>query len=922
MERNIDRKTLSFNLGVMNVPSDLLCDDNSLLECDGFISKDGSLMPVQKPQLIGNIPYKIMYVHKQADYENIVAIEKLSTGDESENYVCNIYFYKREKDGFTEINGYTIPKVTSVSHVGNTVICATSEKIYYFLYKGGKYKALNNSSLDNIAVDFTFETFDAFDDKDRTKLQLKEIIWHGEGTAWYDSNCKFISTGDKPSNGAYSSTIHYYKPYSQDHDKLVAFNDAVIGHVNEAISWVKSKNVFAFPFFVRYALRLYDGTLARISKPILLYPTISRNGRFRKGTYYTPDDGYSKYHPESVDDSCEFFYFLDYSELLVKVEGAYAASDWRDIVREIVIYASDQVVPFDTKGDWSFKDAAFANDTVFSNGMYVNNSVSCKYNEKKYDFRYNTGGENITEAYSPLMPTFKSNEEIKDELVEKSIFYKLLTIDFDSAYQYENEYHHTIDRPDISKSYYQNRKVLRIPSNTLSTLTEQLQMKDDYFGWCNFIANSIYSYNNRANLMRAKRVTTSPSTYSNEYHGGTSVDIYVYIQSTSQSGWVKAGTGTFPNTLLDGWFFFFHPDARRVVFYSSSKGYISKSLKVHPRLNGAYTFVNLPSNSEPTFTSGTLSSIGINTDDFIESLDSQIFTSVVNNPFVFEASGDNTVGTGKILGIVANTEAVSQGQFGQYPLLVFTDEGIYGMAVNSEGLYSATYPISREVCLESSPLVPTDKLIFFASKKGLMAASGGNVGCMSEQLRGRTPLNFATLGEGKFIDFLKDCLIAYDYRDSMLRIFSKNKSYQYIYNMVDKTFSMVNSGVTAQSVVNDYPDNLIQDTSGNIYSLTEKPDVNNDTNLYNGSITTRPLKLGGSMTLKSLRNIKNLRSTLTGKLQLEVWGSNNAINWCKLYSLGGKPWSYFTFRYTLTNFKACDSFAGSVVDIQSRRELR
>lgn len=922
MEKSLDRKTLSFSKGMTNIPSDLLSDDSELLESVGFIYKDGEMKPIQEPKYIGNIPYKIMYVHKQADYENIIAIENFSEEDGGNSNFCNIYFYKKEQDGFTEIGGYTIPRISSISHVGNTLVCATSEKLYYFLYKRGKYKVLNKSDLDDIAVHFTFEQFDVLDDKDRTKLQLKEIVWHGEGTAWYDSEHNFISTGDKPNNGVYSGTIHYYKPYSQDHDKVVAFNDAVVGHVNEAINWVKSKNVFAFPFFVRYALRLYDGTLARISKPILLYPSINKNGRFRKGTYYTANDGYSKYRPEAVDDSCEFFYFIDYSELLVKVTGAFAASDWNDIVREIIIYASDQVIPFNSNGEWSFKDADSTNGVVFSNGMYVSNSTSCKYNEKKYNFCYNTGdgGHEVSEAYTPLMPTYKSDEEIKNELVEKSIFYKLLSIDFDSAYQYENEYHHTIDRPDIIKSYYQNRNVLRIPSNTLSTLTEQQQMKDDYFGWCDFVAKSIFSYNSRANLIGAKRITHSPSAYSNEYHGGTDVDIYVYIQSSLQSGWVKAGSGAFPNTLLDGWFFFFHPDAKRVVFYNSTEGYISRAMKVHPRLNGAYVFTNLPSSSEPLFTSGTLESIGVNADDFVESLDSQIFTSVVNNPFVFEASGDNTVGTGKILGIVANTEAVSQGQFGQYPLMVFTDEGIYGMSVNSEGLYSATYPISREVCLNNSPLVPTDKLIFFASKKGLMAASGGQIACMSELMRGRVPRNFASLGEGKFLDFLENCQIAYDYKDSLLRIFSEGKSYQYIYNMIDKTFSMVDSGVTARSIVNDYPDNLIQGTDGSIYSLTSKPEINNDTNVYNGTITTRPLKLGGSMTLKSLRAIKNLLDTDEGKISLEIYGSNDCKHWQKLVSMGGKPYKYFTFKYKLNNFKAVDSFVGSIVEIQSRRE--
>ena len=307
--------------------------------------------------------------------------------------------------------------------------------------------------------------------------------------------------------------------------------------------------------------------------------------------------------------------------------------------------------------------------------------------------------------------------------------------------------------------------------------------------------------------------------------------------------------------------------------------------------------------------------------DGYENLNSQIFTSVVDNPFVFEASGDNTVGTGKIYGIVSNTEAVSTGQFGQYPLLVFTSEGIYGMSVNAEGLYSASYPISREVCNENSPFVPTGNMVFFTGMKGLMATSGGSVAFMSNKMSGYQPSELRTLDDGALSRFLRDCMIAYDYNQSLLRIYAKGKSYQYIYNTVDQTFAMDNSGIEAQTIVNDYPDNLIQDTEGNVYSLTDKPAAIDDENLYSGYLITRPLKFTGSMILKSLREIRHLKKSANGKLSLEVWASNNAVNWCKLASLGGKPWAYFTFKYNLSDFKASDAFTGSLVRVQNRRAL-
>ena len=89
MERNLERQTLSFSKGMTNVPSDLLSDDSELLESDGFIFKDGEMKAVQKGVSIGNVPYKIMYVHKMADYENIIAYDGTT----------NIYWYTKDDSG-------------------------------------------------------------------------------------------------------------------------------------------------------------------------------------------------------------------------------------------------------------------------------------------------------------------------------------------------------------------------------------------------------------------------------------------------------------------------------------------------------------------------------------------------------------------------------------------------------------------------------------------------------------------------------------------------------------------------------------------------------------------------------------------------------------------------------------------------------
>lgn len=915
MERITERKTLSFNKGMTNIPSDLLSDDSELLESDGFIFKDGEMKPIQKPVKIkvlgGKLP-TIMYVHKMADYKCIIT--KLEHTD-------SILCYKMNGDQIDINSGqsFSIGAPSDIKSVGNTLVCATEKGIHYLLFKGGKYVDLG-TELPKPKVEFyTDGTVDNWqkdqDDlkKDSFMCNIKSFVDENNRYAYYepfiggnDEAYELHSTGLGADPGYYLTEL--YIAHTVKQDKETDFKNAVVGHVEQMINWVKDKNKFAFPFFVRFALKMFDGSYTRISNPIICYPSIIRNCKFvqmYKGnkSYYKEEDG--------VNGSGMYMYHIAYSGLFFKA-SIENKENWSDIIKEIVVFATDDVKSFELNGDWKFKDPMDVNKTVFYNGGGT-------YHENVLDFRhYNYRGD----GYHPLasewiMPVFKTEDKIIKELLNKTQFYKLFSLDMNSKYL-DGEWH------DSSAKNESASDVNIIEDNVVSNLTEQEQLKvDDYYGWTKLVADKLFVYNSRINTIGLKRYPFKGFNFftENKTPGGYSYEYFVHIVTTDIDTWVKSDKNDNVDPIVfTGWLYYPDPNAKEMLIRrvdgTGTFGW-RVSLSQHKMLNGAYSFANLPHSSK------NISISSINVPDVTggyEDLNSQIFTSVVNNPFVFEASGDNTVGTGKILGIIANTEAVSQGQFGQYPLMVFTDEGIYGMSVNSVGLYSASYPISREVSNESSPLVPTDRLVFFTSKKGLMAASGGSVACMSEQLKGRTSNGADITSEGRFLDFIKDCMIAYDYRDSLLRIYNKSKSYQYIYNMVDKTFSVVSNDVFVKAVVNDYPDNLIQDTEGNVYTLTGKPDVFDDDRLYSGEIITRPLKLGGSMILKSIRDIKHLCDTINGTLQLKIFGSNDCREWTQLTSTGGKPYKYYTFKYIFNNFLAGDSFAGSVVEIQRRRE--
>ena len=88
------------------------------------------------------------------------------------------------------------------------------------------------------------------------------------------------------------------------------------------------------------------------------------------------------------------------------------------------------------------------------------------------------------------------------------------------------------------------------------------------------------------------------------------------------------------------------------------------------------------------------------------------------------------------MGISTAAKALSQGQFGQFPLYAFTDEGVWALEVNSSGGYSAKQPITRDVCISSDSITQIDTAVLFATDRGIMEISGSQTQCLTDIING------------------------------------------------------------------------------------------------------------------------------------------------------------------------------------------
>lgn len=896
------QKSLSFNKGITTSPSDLLSDDTELSASRDLIFRNGEMQTLRQAKQLGGLAHKLLYIHKGADYTNAI------TCDDTYSY---LYWGTISGDTITEDEGSLfVGKVYDISSVGNTLVVATDKGIHYILYKEGKYIDLG-TELPRPEFRFWLESKSLSNPiKKSDYISFQDYMKTDTCQAFYTSNgelCKieYVDPGrdDSSSVGKSSKTINSstpdtsktltYRGYCARQSKTSEINTASNALVALHLAEVKKENLFAFPFFVRFALRLYDGSYTRISSPVLCLPSIHNNvALIPMNADYRPTTQQVGYFIPSVSQASLWF------KAFVN-----DADKWSDIIKDCVIFATDEEMQFNIDEDWYFYQPHELMNTYICDRI-VGDAYSC-FGKWSYKITHNSSFSSQTDGYltSVIMPAkMKTEKQIIESLSKKGVFYKLLDFPFSSI----NNYTNGVETTKL------------INDNVVTNLTEQEQLGvDDYMGWTTISASKLYAYNSRINALGIKRKPYSGFNHFIAVKPSTSdpMSYYVRLSKTAGEVWIKGAAFCDVRSALLSWFFYPDPNAKEVLFYdeSTQKG-ISAHLQGHPRLNGAYLMQKLPDGTLPVFTN--ISKPVVN-DDFYEVLDSQIFTSVVNNPFVFQASGDNTVGTGSILGIAANTEPISQGQFGQYPLIVFTTEGIYGLSVNSEGLYSASYPISREVCNNPESITPTGNVVYFTSDKGLMAVSGGSVRCVSPQLSGANPPY--SDGTVSFLTFVRNAFLAYDYRDSLLFIYNVSYDYAYVYNLLDGTFATISLGSKRiQRAVSNYPDTLLQDADNNVYSFSKIPVAQADTQTYSGTFTTRPLKLGSSIQLKTIHQIVHLFNSADGTLKLRVYASNDCRNWVELHSLHGKPWKYYRFSYTLSNISASDTFAGTVIDFAPR----
>lgn len=945
--------------GVRSDTSDYECRDGELDIALGVAPYKGTLRPQPTPKTIATLPKgcKVVFMHttSQGKKNYIIADNDgglfwrpadAVTQPEENNSIL-------PQDGTTHVN----VKTTHVSAVGNTLIVFTAKDMNYILWKDGKYTFLG-THLPETDINFSLLGHPRF-------YSINKETGNGSanGTFW-------INFDDIPAGGI-------YQPLSEENKKKITAQ--VMAKVNRFVrQQTVEKGRFCFPFFVRYAYRLFDGTHTMQSAPVLMMPSTT-------SAVVVP---WYRAQGKGSYNNAEMDIMLVAAELEYQILKNAATAEmklWSDIIQGIDIYISKPIYTYDQSGEIeSFND--FDNflsrfigriyRTRFDDSGELINPVTDPTEDRllglfaDLDFTY----QNLEYTYAQLwqmffskdrttpdttmhLPEFSEDKQ-KESIEAVSTFYKLATIDF----------------KDITPGEI---TAVKIDDGYLETLTNRPTLEDDYLSHDSLTASYAYAYNRRINLAGVKRtlfggfrpavlfplcqnihsftisddgkntITIAPA---DRFTGQSTKKIRIFLRENGKEYTVEAEDynglplmrrfvqnvnrtttyqhsdgftteivynseeGTKTTTKKDSsgsvaltktefntyyeeawgsWLFYPNPAAYRIDIYENGLYTFSAELKPHPFLNGAYAFLGFRSQRKNNTPELQLENYGLpEVNEF-----NKIYTSESGNPFLFPLGGINTVGTGDVIALAAATKALSQGQYGQFPLYAFTTDGVWALQTADNGLYSSIHAVTRDVCINPASVTQTDNAVIFATARGIIVLSGASATCISDPIRNagapalaqlpgiNALLHFYDESEANltfmpFGTFIKDCRIIYDYANRRLIVFHPEAPYAYVYAIDDSQWGMLYARIT--SAVNSYPDAIAMNGSSIIDMGQSETDVSK------AFIVTRPFKFGNPGVMKSVDTVIQ-RGIFhhPGMLQV-LYATTDYINYFPVHSSSSK----------------------------------
>ena len=878
--------------------SDYTCNDGELGAVANMVNEDGSLVPISEATELFTMPNgtKKVFVHESTSFENedikrhyIFLIEaentqslKYCTADDAADGVITT---------LTNIGaGLITGEILFVDTIGNVLAISTTDGLQYVIWKDGSYTYLGKRPGDITA---------------RVSVRTDEPITRQRTT---DINVGSIRTEVANSGVCDLSTFA---------DRVELCNTVFAG-VNLCEADAEYKGRFCYPFLIRVAYRMFDGvSLICHTQPILVNPMATGRPRIYIEPYLTGGN-------------------ITISLFSVEVSLAIAANAgaWKDYIQSVDIFITPQAQGYTEDNDsmrYVYKGSGTEDEAE------CNAAFAQVYQENEHH-PYSAFSESDWNTYGvmPIIMKRLDNKTAADVIKEESRFYLIKSI--------------SLDEMTPINGYLTSEVDLKPSKVDFQSLPAREVMTDSQGSRRSIVASATYNYNSRLCMVVEKEKRDNPQVISSipiiSFSGsqGTVTGIVFEVEDGGETKFVASDITQDvvcrPEHIIH--LFADNTKVKAAWITTSTKTY-RIPMRKHDFLNGVYAFNDFDAlcneSTETQDTIGTITELGSETSSNV------IIQSEVNNPFFFPTANVISVGVGKVMAIRAAIKAMSTSQFGEYPVYALATDGVWGIYVASDGRFSYVRLVTPDVCLNALTVAQIDSAVIFASARGLMMLSGSTATCISDSIRtskafkvtdlpsGDMFVSSAGVNEnvveyGSFLDFIKNCRVAYDYVRQRIIVFNPTKedgerkySYAYVYSLKGKSWGIL--ATNAESVINTYGSLLLTTDNGTIAT----GDEGNITDI-NGLVMTRPCKLGYPDKKKTIRTI--IQRGVFNLTQIDgsiLYGSNDLHSWflvasSKTHILGGitgSPYKYFRIG-VIAHLNEGDSLYGCTVEFEIKQD--
>ncbi len=962
------------------IPSDYDAPDGSLAISLNLLSQrpGSSLAPLPNPASIFKIPegYNLQLIHRVADVKYFIFS---AVSDAVTSFYWATEESLKEADGDDSVLNLLLSSGQSfiqIKSIGNVLVFALEKSTHYAIWREGDYVYLGERPP-FVPMDFRLSQVTGLRNTNSASINmvqgLPERKFNIETGEWEAE--KVTAIVNPQGNGV--REVDKWRAIIQSSEDVEKFNDAVFAAANSLVADIQKRGLFCMPFLMRYALKLFDGSYICHSSPVLMFlPSMLRdNLKCTVGNVYSSE--------QKVDVVANVTFTaakLQWNALPGK--WSEMLDVWSDLITSLEVFVSAPLYTYDQSGKFGYLTHHFRGAEDDNVAIDINNGEWCP------------------------VPFPKVEQSLSDRIVSASSFYNIASIPW----------------TELKRNETCSDLTLRVKD--LTSLVTFPTLEDDFRSRSKKIFSSLFPYNGRLTAVNRITMAAPPipfrvmahyinTPFETEYETVSddrgrpyerpswvsralecSIDIKAYCEissvgsivgfSNDVDGFINEAISSKCTVWLDKennpyiqWpVFLVYPDPaakymRVTVSYTlNGEDYSVQKwfpLKAHDFLNTAYwihyDIENIISEENPKVvvedTVPPEKVLKCDREGIIEP--NKLLISSVNNPFHFPVESINTIGTGQILGISSAAKALSQGQFGQFPLYAFTTEGVWAMEVSATGTYSARQPITRDVCINPEGITQIDSAVLFPTDRGIMLISGSETQCISDSINTDTPFDFISLPGARFLhsllgspgeqtlklipftEFLRTCRMIYDYTHQRIIVYTPCESaitppwenedsgagqsqqpsgfmYAYVFSLQTNSWGLMQTRIA--DGIDSYPRALAVDTGNTILDFSQEDDENL---FYPGLIVSRPLKLGAPDVLKTIDTVIQHGEFAEGHVQSVLYGSRDLIHWHlvsssrshRLRGFRGSPYKFFRLAL-LCGLDRGESISGAAISFTPR----